>query len=78
MADFLANKAMDTRSSWRWCAPNAEHLVAKADGIICFSDGGFRPGPELAAAGWVVVVIYPEESANNKRMLHVISRTNSK
>ena len=61
MADCLANKAMDTRSSWKWCAHNAELLVAKAKGIICFSDGGYRPGPELAAAGWVVVVIYAED-----------------
>ena len=61
MADCLANKAMDTRSSWKWCVHNAEFLVAKAKGIICFSDGGYRPGPELAAAGWVVVVIYAED-----------------
>ena len=60
MADYLANKSMDTRSSWKWCTHNAECMMTKAKGIIAFSDGGYRPGPDLAAAGWVVVAIFDD------------------
>ena len=34
--------------------------MTKAKGIIAFSDGGYRPGPDLAAAGWVVVAIFDD------------------
>ena len=57
MADYLANKCMDTRSSWRWQTPEADALITRCKGVIMFSDGGYRPKPNLAAAGWVVVAI---------------------
>ena len=61
MADYLANQAMDTRSSWKWHAPDADRLITRAKGLIGFSDGGYRPGPNLASAGWVVVVICEDD-----------------
>ena len=33
-------------------------------GIVCFSDGGFRPDSGLVAAGWVVVVVYNNDINN--------------
>ena len=57
MADYLANKSMDTQTSWRWQIPEADALITRCLGVIMFSDGGYRPTSNLAAAGWVVVAI---------------------
>ena len=61
MVGFISNKSMDTKSSWTVLAVNATELAASAVGIICFTDGGYRPKSGLAAAGWIVVAIVNNE-----------------
>ena len=61
MADYLANQAMDTRTSWKLHAPDADRLITRARGLIGCSDGGYRHGPNLAATGWVSVVIFEKD-----------------
>ena len=57
VADYLARKAMHTKTSWCNIDSNAAALIAQAAGIIFFSDGGFRPGKNEASAAWLVVSV---------------------
>ena len=63
MADYLANRSMDLERSWKWQAAKAEEIVDSAIGIVCFSDGGFRPKHGVGAAGWVAVAIFEDIGA---------------
>ena len=42
MVEYLANKSMDTQSSWRWQTPEADALITRCEGVIMFSHGGYR------------------------------------
>lgn len=57
MADFLSNKAMDEKRSWNWIGSRSREIVDKTKGIVCFCDGGYRPGQGVGSAAWVVVAI---------------------
>ena len=35
----------------------ARDNVEEANGVVCFCDGGFRPGQGIGSAAWVVVAI---------------------
>ena len=77
MADCLANKSMDTQSSWRWQIPEADVLITRCHGVILFSDGGYRPTSNLAAVGWVVVAICEMEPDDTSKMFSPFYSINS-
>ena len=54
-ADRLANLAMDTGNSRIHLSPDPNLLAALSSAnILCWSDGGFRPGPGFGASAWIV------------------------
>ena len=64
MADDLANRSMDTQNSWTWQAPDVNSFMRRFKGLIEYSDGGYRPDSNLAAAGWVIVAICDAEPSD--------------
>ena len=62
VADYLARRVMHTKTSWTKVAKNAAAFMARAAGLVFFSDGGFRPGRDEASAAWVCVVVDKAQS----------------
>ena len=62
LADFLVNKTMNDKLSWRWCDYELrQRLLAEARPIKlpCFSDGGLRSSSGAAAAAWMAFLWKP-------------------
>ena len=57
VADYLARRVMHTKTSWTKGAKHAAAFMARAAGLVFFSNGGFRPGRNEASAAWVCVVV---------------------
>ena len=45
--------------------------MEKSVGIICFTDGGYRPVAKMGAAGWVMVIVRNSDSNSACELMNV-------